>query len=151
MTATPDTVTATNRVKSANYSAVTLSCTGCGRQLGVDERVIVKNGWHKTVTYGLECSPLKRSFLDGGRWPRCAGCTREFHRLYDYRNGAYCTERCYQAVANARKRDRRIADEPPRFCACGEDLSGRRADARHCSTRCRERAYRRRKASNERA
>lgn len=38
----------------------------------------------------------------------------------------------------------RVTDRPA--CACGRPILGARADARHCSARCRQRAYRARRA-----
>lgn len=37
-----------------------------------------------------------------------------------------------------------VTDRPP--CACGRPILGARADARYCSARCRQRAYRARRA-----
>lgn len=94
----------------------------------------------------------------------CPGCggtrlTRDgycFKRVREWRRGAdgypyrlrwagYCS-RCAAEAERARLRDVRLAARAGTVCAtCGTAFTPPRADARYCSSPCRQRAYRMRR------
>ena len=52
-----------------------------------------------------------------------------------------CSEECWRACYNAELRKSRVKTDRP--CeTCGEPFLPKRADARYCSSRCRQKAYR---------
>jgi hypothetical protein len=60
----------------------------------------------------------------------------------------YCSTRCRSLVNRTEAAMRRAEDRGPRRCEeCNEVIDGLRADARYCSQPCRQKAYRRRRAS----
>jgi hypothetical protein len=59
-----------------------------------------------------------------------------------------CGDRCRQAVYNRNHRERHQRQPEQRSCAtCGEPFIPKRSDAVHCSSPCRQKAYRARKSS----
>lgn len=95
-------------------------CEGCERP--VVNHVSVRpgyrrDGWYvRTLDYG-----------DEGTWR------------------VFCSERCRRAVFRVEKKLNRQR-ELVNCATCGERVDARRADSRYCSSACRQRAYRRRKA-----
>jgi len=84
-------------------------------------------------------------------WPEtpCEHCGRPVRnqQWMRYRRHTFCCEQCESRHYARIARERRALKRTPRACAeCGETFTPRRADALYCSGRCRQRAYRKRKA-----
>jgi predicted nucleic acid-binding Zn ribbon protein len=85
---------------------------------------------------------------------RCEHCARPM-RVYRAkpwtpvpRTARCCCEECQRAMLNARSRERRrVQHEPTRCEVCGASFVPTRADARACSNRCRQAAFRSRRGS----
>jgi endogenous inhibitor of DNA gyrase (YacG/DUF329 family) len=131
------------------------SCAGCGRALGHDDpvwrrRVSRKRGWGSTVAPVCEeCQPTWRSVRTSGQ---CEGCGRLVHNTEGFgRRRVYCSKQCellrQHAIARQRRAEARGAS---RACAeCSEHFEPSRADAQFCSTRCKQKAYRKRVTLNK--
>lgn len=133
---------------SADTARRTASCCGrCGRALGETE----PTWWVRWV---------------GARTPTCDGCTPDHWKRHSRRAPClrcgrtvgtrsrarltFCSDRCEWTWRNRQRRSHRAAQSLP--CAsCGEPLTGRRASARTCSGRCRQRAHRAGKRDADRA
>ena len=76
---------------------------------------------------------------------RCEHCGREI-RHWDFSQpmpSACCAE-CRRMAANKRSRERRRVTHTPMLCVvCGEMFTPTRGDAKTCSSRCRQKLYRR--------
>jgi hypothetical protein len=133
------------------------SCAGCGRALDDDETRWLLSSWDRPqAPFGRECIPSGllaraegREGYDSRPIERCAGCgcpvcyTR---RSWRRRRWALCST-CCEYVAGNRRRAERLAEARLMECAvCGERFQPARSDAITCSSACRQRAYRRRRA-----
>jgi hypothetical protein len=78
----------------------------------------------------------------------CEHCQRLVHHQNRFRGWrTFCCETCESAVHVREARARRAKARGTRQCeTCGETFEPTRTDARFCSSPCRQRAYRRRKA-----
>lgn len=85
----------------------------------------------------------------------CEACNRPVVESYDGRTGnrLVCDARCRREIELRKRRERRVGEgDDARLCpGCGEYFEPGRSDQRHCSTRCRVRACRKRKAVNNEA
>ncbi len=74
--------------------------------------------------------------------PCAGGCGVLVSHWYPWSNITTCSRRCSEQAARERKRAKR----EPRACeVCGDSFTPNRADARYCSSACRQDAYRKRK------
>jgi endogenous inhibitor of DNA gyrase (YacG/DUF329 family) len=88
----------------------------------------------------------------------CVACGRPVHQT-DWRRVRhhYCSDRCRNAhspgyQAGLARQARAEARGPSRPCSeCGEHFEPRRSDARFCSPRCKQKAYRKRVTDNNSA
>lgn len=75
---------------------------------------------------------------DGDLHSKCHGCGRTLGRT-DFNPARTCSPECARKAHNARRR----ADPAQVECeVCGDTFTPPRADARYCSGRCRQKAYR---------
>jgi hypothetical protein len=133
------------------------SCGKCGRQLDPAETVyLVRIGigyrlggsfgyWRAPICSG--CAPSRALQADVAT--PCAGCGRGVvYQRSDWRRRWFaCSERCLWTARN-RLRAERLAEARMLDCAvCGERFHPARSDAVTCSPACRQKAYRRRRAS----
>jgi hypothetical protein len=131
-------------------------CAKCGNTLPVDTPVwrqhLRPHG--RGVFGGARCvvAPVCercRSDEKEFRGPRpCENCGRAVHQEYSrhrYRR-TFCCQLCERAVRVAAAKQERSDARSPRQCECGETFEPTRADAQFCSSRCRQRAYRKRTA-----
>lgn len=65
----------------------------------------------------------------------CAWCGDQFQPKQ--RHGIYCCVKCKDSAKSQKQSDRVAEGKIGRVCRCGEDISGRRGDAKFCSERCR--------------
>jgi endogenous inhibitor of DNA gyrase (YacG/DUF329 family) len=111
-------------------------------------------GWSTTIISTCKaCSP---DYLDVTTSSKCANCGRKVNQTewQNYRN-FYCSELCRQKhrpgfqAALAREERARIRGAS-RLCAkCGKSFAPTRNDAKFCSGRCKQRAYRERVTTNK--
>jgi hypothetical protein len=133
-------------------------CGRCGAQL-VDGAPVYRQSVHGEHTVVCEACRWQEVWI---RWRGplpCQGCDRPVfvkaaQVRYGYgREGRYgpkttCSRRCGQDAAYRRQKARRAADREPIDCpACHERFEPARADARYCSPKCRQVAYRARRAA----
>jgi hypothetical protein len=142
-----------------------MHCPGCKHKLADDEpvfqvRVASGSAWARArlvhdqySTVGHVCTQC-RDELDWSPSPeRIAKQCKHCHRpVFNLARWAYvenkikhvaCCRRCRIALYNAYARRRRTTPDK-RVCACGKAFTPRRSDAIHCSSACRQRAYRER-------
>jgi hypothetical protein len=106
-------------------------------------------GWRLSIA--PHCEQCK-SKLSGFEDPQpCKHCGRPVHQEYGGRDRrfTFCCEMCakavHSAIASTAAKEHRAEARSPRPCeACGETFEPARADARFCSSVCKQRAYRRR-------
>jgi hypothetical protein len=146
-------------------------CVECGGRIPPGAPVAIVHSWDATRIEGwspkthiqiwpwrhkrldhwlcLDCARSKyrteNSFADTGR---CENCEREIrHWDLSQRMPTACCAECRRLASNKRSRERRrITNETIACEKCGETFEPTRADARFCSSRCRQSAYRERKA-----
>lgn len=142
----------------------TVTCSRCGAAVGSDENVLVRGpsyrqrrwtqeflcidcvnnrGRYEDVPWSTWCArQMGRTWRDYQNW--CAHCGRPFLGVATRR---WCSEACGEA-ARAARRDRTRPPIPARRCEmCGELIDATRGDAKFCSSACRQKAYRQRKAA----
>lgn len=143
-------------------------CGQCGRDLDPHEPV-----WNSGDVLGECCRPAETAWL----WDRaladyrqisayelspapCEACGRPVYvRVTDPdvygRSSRYrvtCCERCRLRALAVRRRTGRAALRDGQICdVCGDDFDPPRSDARYCSNRCRQKAYRARKNGGDRS
>src|SRR5262249_44229130 len=131
-------------------------CARCERPLAPNEPVWrspvftgrgIFGGWCSTTAPQCEsCKPKGRVFWNP---QSCQQCGRPVHNGLNRRRylRTFCSSFCRQqfAVREARERRRRATQVCP---TCGEVFEPPRADAKFCSSRCRQRAYRRRRVTD---
>jgi hypothetical protein len=107
--------------------------------------------WHWTVAPFCEqhSGPRHEVHSSGP----CENCGRLVHNTEGWkpRRRVYCCERCKLAQQATMARGRRTqARGATRVCAeCGETFEPPRADAKFCSVRCKQKAYRKRVTLDE--
>ena len=124
------------------------ACGRCGRALAAGEPV-----WMSRIYTGHACwqAPTCEACHHGGHWlptEECGGCGRPVTyrpsrrgRLYAFCSGR-CKDRWYYRV-----RSRSAVQAKVTACAaCGQHFVATRRDAATCSSACRQRKYRRRRA-----
>ena len=134
-----------------------VTCEHCHQAIPDDQPVVVAQGYRRTsfdsratvqsgAVFCLACARQNEYLVqrapDRGAWEyhhQCRHCRREFiggvHRRY-------CSDACGEAVRQAR-RVRRPAQRLERACdVCQQPFLPRRRDARTCSPKCRQKAYR---------
>lgn len=99
----------------------------CGRQLQA-----IWDGWYST------CLP---EIVDGQTYSLCPACGRRLGRT-NYWPATSCSPECRRELRNAR---RRVNRSETTCEVCGDTFTPPRADARYCSGRCRQKAYRQRR------
>jgi hypothetical protein len=127
------------------------TCGCCGRTLNADEPIWRKQ-FSRCFCGGLSfiapiCQQCGRRglYLSVSHGP-CENCGRLVHETqYRRRRHHYCCEDCRKQHEHALVRRRRAeARGPSRPCTeCGEHFAPTRADARFCSARCKQKAWRR--------
>jgi hypothetical protein len=134
----PDTFSHRQRIHESARDART--CAQCEGPIG---EVVVIHGASVRGAFGW--SRLLARFCRGcmsgdGSRGTCEGCRRIVIRRSDrrYRRHTFCSDLCRWQVQAA---SRRIVPEPHPCAGCGDPVTAR-ADARYCSSACRQRAYR---------
>jgi hypothetical protein len=87
-------------------------------------------------------------WLNARSWEPCEACGRLVLSMDNrlYRQHVACSRTCRQRLDEQRRRTGRHAHE--RTCTqCEQTFTSTRGDARYCSPACRQRAYRRRRAT----
>lgn len=131
-------------------------CAKCGDALAPDapvwrQRVRLGPGFfggHSDTVAPL-CERCRADWKEFRGAEPCENCGRPVHQEYNRRIYLYtfCCSTCERAVRVAEARERRTDARDTRQCrTCGETFEPTRTDARFCSSACRQRAYRRRKA-----
>ena len=151
------------------FRPIPVTCKLCGVDIPADKNMMV---FHRTGVFpgvlsgDIICIPCVKErrksnpltadlWLPWGGWgARAAGRTREDYQHRCLRCGRpfygamarrYCTDECGE-LARRERRDR-TRDRIARPCdACGDTFTPPRSDGRYCSSACRQKAYRRRKA-----
>jgi hypothetical protein len=151
------------------------TCTKCGTELGDDALVfrykpLLNNGYGST-TYRyrettdqppicVECAPdwlpvLSNRVYNLKMIPHrsdCANCGRSVYFVSGYedppKSRVYCCNDCKKADRNRRKSgsSRRVGPRTFNCEVCGEEFTSTRSDAKTCSSKCRQKAYRKRTA-----
>jgi hypothetical protein len=122
-----------------------MKCQKCHRGLADDETVYRFQGAAAPTTdvWCDACAGLLASPVWRWRDPLpCEGCGRPVSYRDDrrYRFHVSCGQpSCLRAIRAVAARARRRL---PRVCICGTEFKPTRGDARYCSSRCRQRAYR---------
>lgn len=131
-----------------SHRAVTLHCGACGSQVGAGDPVVkypymLINGtghWWFPGHVCMECiesfgrETTKSSFA-------CAQCARPTFLLQGKSSTrVLCSKRCENIFYRTRKRTPIFTCE-----ACNAPFTPNRADAKHCSPACKQKAYRQRK------
>jgi hypothetical protein len=146
-----------------NAARTCKQCAECGRALAANApvwRARLPLGWgrpgrpgvHPGMRYAIapvcaRCKP-RGGFLFLPAQP-CITCGRPVHDddTLLARKWTICCEACARVARLAAARQRRSEARGTRKCdICGETFEPTRTDARFCSSICRQRAYRRRKA-----
>ena len=117
-------------------------CGSCGRDLAAGEPVWRLRGrrrWLQPI-----CADCRWCYAP---WSGpCGYCGRTVHELR-YRAMRFCSTACSDRYTADFRRERRAAARAGRRCEqCAELLDAGRVDARYCSSACRQKAYRQRKA-----
>jgi len=153
-------VTDTEKSTLKSHLAVTLRCGGCGKTLALDAPVLKYNymlmgtAADGRLTYWfpghicLDCaSSLKREPTDNPS--PCYVCKRPVFGVR--RRTIYAGDRfsprtlCSKRCENTFYRNRQRKLTPIFTCSsCGRSFSPNRADAKHCSPACKQKAYRQR-------
>jgi hypothetical protein len=123
-----------------------------------DRQTVVGNGRRGRCA---SCHAERARQADEKRWPivisearrcrcgteiYCTGDTYDSQSWWWAKASETCSPLCAREQANADARDRRRELRAGRTCAvCGEEFEPTRADARYCSSACRQDAYRKRK------
>jgi len=142
-----------------NAAKTCSQCAACGRALTVDapvwrRRMPLGYGpfgqWQSTVApICADCAAKVTSWFIRFHPPRpCEGCGRPVHQELNFRSHrrTFCCRNCECAVRTTAARQARSEARGTRPCkGCGETFEPTRTDAHFCSSRCRQRAYRRRK------
>jgi hypothetical protein len=124
-------------------------CGGCERDLAVDEPVW-RVWWNRRGLRSI-CQACRRCYGWGRRyvWSSgpCEGCGRIVNEAR-WRPRRFCSRICEDGYYAEQRRARRAEARAGRRCdVCAELLDAGRADARYCSSACRQKAYRRRRAA----
>ena len=121
-----------------------VSCHRCYQPIRDDEVVYRPLGGGWEGSYCEHCGPLQA----GGRWRvvygekrECPCCGRGFY-VQRYSRRSYCSETCEAAV----RRRRRALTGIVSCESCESQFAQTRKDQRHCSSKCKQRAYRARKS-----
>jgi hypothetical protein len=158
----PERVARRERVEQAAYYGTT--CAECSRDLGPGETVgrrrfeedgvtIEGFGSHLIATASV-CEDCCRDRPDGSGMVgsgdpvlvECSGCRRPVSMgSAEVSRWSVCSTVCRYAVRKAERRHR-AAYRRYKCDQCGEVFTPARADARHCSSACRQKAYRQRSA-----
>ncbi len=77
----------------------------------------------------------------------CAYCERPMVYLFSLENlrRTLCSDACRKAFTKQTRRDRRAAEREKVCEVCGQGFTAARKDAKTCSPKCKQAAYRRRK------
>jgi hypothetical protein len=143
-------------------------CGACLRDLESDEPITPGGSLDPVLCPG--CTPIQRPDCTQPYSP-CDNCARptayrtygrrqvidwsvKYHNgrrhyvMGDYVTRTYCCDRCQYAFYRKRRRQRSLEEREERHCSvCDKVLTDQRGDAVYCSSSCRQRAYRRRKAN----
>jgi hypothetical protein len=148
------------------------TCTKCGTELGPDDDVfrykpLLNNGYGGT-TYRyrettdqppicVDCAPDWLPVLSNrvyklrviSHTAPCENCGRSVYFVSGNETTpqrVYCCEDCKREARAARKSGQRRRVGPQTFTCevCGESFEARRSDAKTCSSKCRQKAYRKR-------
>jgi len=137
-------------------------CAGCGKAIGAGNpvwrwRTFVGRGflggWRRTVApHCAKCPKGGRIF----QLPAvCEGCGRDVYQHLDYvsHRRTFCCEQCEAKVRTQEARTRRAeARGATRICQlCREHFEPTRADAKFCTARCKQTAYRRRRVMDNKS
>jgi hypothetical protein len=145
-------------------------CGQCGHRFAPDEPVVIAHLtiWRPTArphysqpsrhryTLGLCCAGT----IEGKAGYRCTVCNREVigERTFGHKrhpdclfpgetwvNNPCCSMTCYESMIKRQKRLHERNYRDTRACICGNTIT--RPNALHCSSACRQKAYRQRSAS----
>src|SRR5262245_46376784 len=148
---TDDDEAARRRHAICNASITAECCAKCQRSLKPEEPI-----WRAKHTIGYhpfqawlapvcsDCRSDRHSYWDP---LPCGGCGRPVHNItfQPPPSCCFCCQRCAPAARAARARERRRLARCDRSCErCGETFEPKRADAKFCSSACRQAAYRHR-------
>jgi hypothetical protein len=122
-----------------------LLCWKCGHEFEATETRHLYMDWNRVRLACLTCAPERRYQSPVGA---CETCGRPLQTgrgiLRRYR---LCSTRCASSFHARARRLRIAAEREPRTClTCGERFDHGRSDIRYCSSTCRQRAYRERRA-----
>jgi hypothetical protein len=145
------------RRRIRNAAATCRQCAQCGRELKADEPVWrqymrIGPGFFGGTSYAIApvCEPCRSNYTEFAGPRPCLNCGRPVHQELSrrFRLHCVCCSDCGDAVRIKAARDKRAQDrEPAPPCLeCFETFEPTRADAQFCSSACRQRAYRKRKA-----
>ena len=127
-------------------------CFLCGLVFGGNEwiwRARVEDNWHKEKLAPVcgDCRPMPGRgtwFWERDAQP-CEICSRPVVNMITMRDRihTFCSEVCSRRYYSARQREaRQQALDLDKVCECGTKFTAARSDASHCSSKCRQRAYR---------
>jgi hypothetical protein len=147
------------------------TCARCGGSIGPTETVYIGWAWQGYLCHRLSGfrewhAPMCRDCVPGlqsvkvpsfrsaaGGWvvaaESCPGCGRnvvveESAARYRRRQHLICSQRCQYTYHNKQRSERTQKAREKTCEVCGEGFTAKRSDTKTCSSRCRQKAYRKR-------
>jgi hypothetical protein len=140
-----------------NAQETAACCAKCARALKSAEPIWRESlslgrgwfgGWRTTVA--PVCQSCASEWSTYHPPSPCEGCGRPVHneKTFRVRFLTFCCERCRRRAQASHAREQRCSARSTRTCGmCGETFEPARTDAKFCSPRCKQKAYRQRVTS----
>jgi hypothetical protein len=135
-------------------------CNGCGKRLRKGEPLVAHQRFGHGLTWGflcLRCAHDREPLDLGLRGPvsdlkhldlhPCPTCARPMYFSRYIERAVPCSYQCaHRRKLEMQQAKRRVQHQTIACAECGEMFEPTRSDAEFCSSRCRQKAYRKRKA-----